>query len=71
MTDSTDTTKTTAAKSLHLAKSTSEAAESGCVFNCGEAQQFREMQGYREIPSLLISLANTASKKAVAEEKVA
>ena len=31
-------------------------------------RQFREVQGYREIPSLLISLANTVSKKAVAEE---
>jgi hypothetical protein len=31
-------------------------------------RQFRKMQGYREIPSLLTSLANTVSKKAVAEE---
>jgi hypothetical protein len=31
-------------------------------------RQFRKVQGYREIPSLLTSLANTASKKAVAEE---
>jgi hypothetical protein len=31
-------------------------------------RQFRKVQGYREIPSLLTSLANTVSKKAVAEE---
>jgi hypothetical protein len=37
VTDSTDTTKTTTTKSLHLGKRvTSEAGE--CVFNCGEAQ---------------------------------
>jgi hypothetical protein len=30
--------------------------------------QFRKVQGYREIPSLLTSLANAGSKKAVAEE---
>ena len=32
-------------------------------------RQFRKVQGYREIPSLLTSLANTLSKKAVAEEE--
>jgi transposase-like protein len=31
-------------------------------------RQFRKVQGYREIPSLLTALANTASKKKVAEE---
>src|SRR5271167_210514 len=31
-------------------------------------RQFRKVQGYREIPSLLTALANTVSKKAVAEE---
>ena len=31
-------------------------------------RQFRKVQGYREIPSLLTSLANTVSKKAVAED---
>jgi len=31
-------------------------------------RQFRKVQGYREIPSLLTSLANMLSKKAVAEE---
>ena len=31
-------------------------------------RQFRKVQGYREIPLLLTSLANTVSKKAVAEE---
>src|ERR1017187_2634301 len=30
--------------------------------------QFRKVQGYREIPSLLTALANTVSKKSVAEE---
>jgi hypothetical protein len=29
-------------------------------------RQFRKVQGYREIPSLLSSLANAAAKKAVA-----
>jgi putative transposase len=31
-------------------------------------RQFRKVQGYREIPSLLNALANTVSKKAVAEK---
>jgi transposase-like protein len=31
-------------------------------------RQFRKIQGYREIPSLLTSLANAVSKKAVADE---
>src|SRR6516162_4675916 len=31
-------------------------------------RQFRKVQGYREIPSLLTALANTVSKKAVAEQ---
>ena len=31
-------------------------------------RQFRKVQGYREIPSLLTALANAVSKKAVAEE---
>ena len=31
-------------------------------------RQFRKVQGYRDIPSLLSSLANTVSKKAVAVE---
>jgi len=31
-------------------------------------RQFRKVQGYREIPSLLTALANTVSKKAVVEE---
>jgi len=31
-------------------------------------RQFRKVQGYREIPSLLTSLADMLSKKAVAEE---
>jgi hypothetical protein len=31
-------------------------------------RQFRKVQGYREIPSLMNALANTVSKKAVAEE---
>jgi putative transposase len=31
-------------------------------------RQFRKVQGYRAIPSLLISLANTVSKKAVGEK---
>ena len=31
-------------------------------------RQFRKVQGYREIPSLLTALANTVSKRTVAEE---
>jgi hypothetical protein len=31
-------------------------------------RQFRKVQGYREIRSLLTSLANTVAMKAVAEE---
>jgi hypothetical protein len=31
-------------------------------------RQFRKVQGYREIPALLSALANTVSKKGVAEE---
>jgi hypothetical protein len=31
-------------------------------------RQFRKVQGYREIPSLLTSLATAASKKTVADE---
>jgi hypothetical protein len=31
-------------------------------------RQFRKGQGYREIPALLTALANTASKKGVAED---
>jgi hypothetical protein len=31
-------------------------------------RQFRKVQGYREIPALLIALANTVPKKGVAEE---
>jgi hypothetical protein len=40
---------------------------------CGEGllvaeRQFRKVQGYREIPTLLTALANTVSKKGVAED---
>jgi hypothetical protein len=31
-------------------------------------RQFRKVQGYREIPALLRVLANTVSKKGVAED---
>ncbi|MGA2235086.1 MAG: hypothetical protein ABSG23_06405 [Terriglobales bacterium] len=31
-------------------------------------RQFRRVQGYREIPARLTSMANAVSKKAVAEE---
>jgi putative transposase len=31
-------------------------------------RQFRKVQGYREIPALLTSMAEVVSKKAVAEE---
>ena len=31
-------------------------------------RQFRKVQGYREIPALLTALANSVSKKGVAED---